>query len=173
MSLIKGVYIIECVSRKDCKESNVLHELLKMIKPKKVKCCVAKTKNEFFNKLNKNNHQVIHISCHGNTDFNESWIAMPKGNVHSEDFLREDRLNKRNVVITGCFLGRKNFADNFLNRTHAESLIAPQREISFQDSALWCVNFYHRLLTRRFSFNGSYKYMDEMFRIAGAMKKYP
>lgn len=176
MALRKGVSIFECVPKRDDKEEGVmLYELLNMIIPrKKIKLCYVNTKNDFFEKLNKNKSKIIHISCHGNTDFQKTWIATPKGGkIFPKDFYDDDGLKGRNVVMTGCFLGRKDFAYEFLKGTKAKSLIAPQRITYFQDSALWCVNFYHHLLTGRFSFNGSYKYMDKMFRIAGVMKKYP
>ncbi len=173
MPLKKGVYIIECVPQKDdMREGAVLYEFLNMVIPNRIEYDDVKNKNDFFDKLNTNKSKVVHISCHGNTDDKGNFcMVMPKGNILPEEFLENDRLKGRNVVITGCFLGRKDFADEFLQRTQAESLIAPMNIINFEDSALWCVNFYHHLLTRsNFSFVRSYNYMSKNFYVPGAMK---
>ncbi len=173
MPLKKGVYIIECVPQKDdMREGALLYEFLNMVIPNRIEYDDVKSKIDFFDKLITNNSKVVHISCHGNMDYNEEfYMAMPKGNIYPDEFYESDRLKGRNVVITGCFLGRKDFADEFLERTQADSLIAPMNEIDFHDSAMWCVNFYYHLFTRSsFSCSRSYDYMSKNFYVPGAMQ---
>ena len=169
--LKNGVYIIECVPKKDeIKEGAMLFEFLRMAIPDRVELKHIKGKNDFFNELNANNSKIIHISCHGNIDDEGNFcMVMPKGNIFPNEFYESDHLKGRNVVITGCFLGRKDFADEFLERTHAESLIAPMKELDFLDSAMWCVNFYYLLLTKGYTFAKGFTYMKENFYVKGAM----
>ncbi len=169
----KGVYIIECIPKKDdMKEGAVLYEFLKMVIPNKIKYAYVKSKTDFFDELNTNNSKVVHISCHGNIDCNEDfYMAMPKGKIYPDEFYNDDGLKGRNVVLTGCLLGRRDFAMKFLEETHAESIIAPMNEIYFHDSAMWCVNFYHHLVTRSsFSCSRSYNFMSKSFHVPGAMQ---
>jgi len=173
MSLKKGVYILECVPKKDeMRECAVLYEFLNMVIPNKIEYSDVKSKTDFFEKLNTNNSKVVHISCHGNTDQDKDfYMEMPKGKIYPDEFYTDDGLKGRNVVLTGCLLGRADFAKEFLEKTHAESLIAPMNEIYFHDSAMWCVNFYHHLSTRSsFSCGKSYDYMYEKFYVPGGMK---
>lgn len=171
--LKNGVYVIECVPQKDdMREGAVLYEFLNMLIPNKIEYTDAKSKSDFFNNLDTNNSKVVHISCHGDMDCkNKFYMAMPRGIIYPHEFDESSGLRGRNVVITGCLLGRNNFANEFLERTQAKSLIAPMNIINFEDSALWCVNFYHHLITRsNFSFVKSFNYMSKYFDIPGAMK---
>lgn len=178
MSLKKGVYIIECVPQKeDKREGKLIYEFLNMFPKikKKIEFCQVKGKTDFFDTLYENNSKVVHISCHGDTDNKGNfYMIMPKGEIYPSEFYENNGLKGRNVVITGCLLGHADFAKEFLKTTQAESLIAPKNDITFPDSAMWCVNFYYHLLTRNsFSFRKSYNYMDEKFYILGAMKIWP
>lgn len=173
MALKKGVFIIECVPQKDKqREGALLYEFLNMVIPDKLECYQVKGKNDFLETLYANNSKIVHISCHGNTDNDGNFhMMMPKGNFYPEEFYENDGLKGRDVIITGCLLGRAGFAKKFLEETEAKSLIAPMNDINFEDSAMWCVNFYHHLLTRSsFSCKRSYDYMSKNFYIPGAMQ---
>lgn len=173
MTLKKGVYILECVPQKDdLREGVLLYEFLNMVIPNKIKIHQVKSKNDFIDILHLNNSKIVHISCHGNIDKEGNfYMMMPKGNFFPEELFEDDGLKGRNVVLTGCSLGRAGFAKQFLEETQAESLIAPMNDIEFADSAMWCVNFYYHLLSRNsFSLDRSYNYMSEKFYIPGAMK---
>lgn len=64
MRLKKGVYIIECVPQKDdMREGALLYEFLNMVIPNRIEYANVKSKTDFFEKLNSNNSEVIHISC--------------------------------------------------------------------------------------------------------------
>lgn len=173
MSLKKGVYIIECVSKKEnLREGELLYQFLKMVIPDKVEFYQIQGKNDFIETLSMNNSKVIHISCHGDSDDDGNYfMKMPKGKFYPVEFYENDGLKGRNVLMTGCSLGHADFAKKFLEETQAESYIAPMNDINFEASAMWCVNFYYHLLTRSsFSFAKSYNYMDKYFYVPGAMK---
>lgn len=172
MPLKNGVYIIECVPKKDdIKEGAMLFEFLKIAIPDRVELMHIKSKYNFFDKLNKNNSKIVHISCHGGTDNEGNFcMVMPKGYISPDEFYESDHLRGRNVVITGCSLGRKDFADDFLERTKAESFIAPMNDITPLDSAMWCVNFYYLLLTKNYTFGKGFDYMKDNFYVKGAMQ---
>lgn len=171
MILKDGVYVLECVPKKEgMKEGIMLFEFLKMEIPEKVELKFVKGKNHFFDTLNKNNFKIVHISCHGKYHNGSFCMQMPKGYIHTDEFYENDRLNGRNVVITGCSLGKKDFAEEFLKRTGAESLIAPMDDIEFLDSAIWCLNFYYILLKKDYTFCKAFDYMKEKFYIKGTMQ---
>lgn len=171
MTLKDGVYILECIPKKErMKEGTILFEFLKMEIPEKVELKFIKGKNHFFDELNKNNFKIVHMSCHGKS-YDESFcLQMPKGLIYPDQFYENDHLKGRAVVITGCSLGRRDFAEEFLERTEAELLIAPMNDIGFLDSAMWCVNFYYILLKKGYSFGNAFDYMKENFYIKGAMQ---
>ena len=171
MTLKDGVYILECIPKKEgMKEGVILFELLKMEIPEKAELKFIKGKNHFFDELNKNNFKTVHISCHGKYYDGNFCLQMPKGHIYPDQFYENDHLKGRYVVITGCSLGRKEFAEEFLERTEAESLIAPMNDIGFLDSAMWCVNFYYILLKKGYGFGNAFDYMKENFYIKGAMQ---
>ncbi len=148
----------------------MLFEFLRMAIPGRVELKHIKGKYDFFDTLNENNSKIVHISCHGDIDNKGNFcMVMPKGYISPEEFYESDHLRGRNVVITGCLLGRKDFADEFLERTHVESLIAPMNSIGILDSAMWCVNFYYLLLTKGYTFDKGFDYMKEKFYVKGAM----
>lgn len=171
MTLKEGVYMLECIPKKEgMKEGLILSEFLKMEISEKVELKFIKSKNHFFNILNKNNFKIIHISCHGKYHDGNFCMQMPKGHIYPYEFYENDHLKGRNVVITGCSLGRKDFAKEFLDKTDAESLIAPMNDIGFLDSAMWCINFYYILLKKDYTFGNAFDYMKENFYIKGAMQ---
>lgn len=171
MTFKNGVYILECIPKKEgMKEGIILFEFLRMEIPEKVDLKFIESKNHFFDELNKNNFRIVHISCHGKYNDRNFCLQMPKGQIYPEEFYENDHLKGRNVVITGCSLGRKNFAKAFLERTEAESLIAPMNNIEFLDSAMWAINFYYILLKKDYSFGKAFDYMRENFYVKGAMQ---
>jgi hypothetical protein len=171
MTLKGGVYILECIPKKEgMKEGIMLFEFLKMEIPEKVELKFIKSKNHFFDELNKNNFGTVHISCHGKYYDENFCLQTSNGYIYPEEFCGDDHLKGRNVVITGCSLGRKSFAGEFLERTGAESLIAPMNDIDFLDSAMWCVNFYYIILKKDYTFGNAFDYMKENFYVKGAMQ---
>jgi hypothetical protein len=171
MTLKNGVYILECIPKKEfMKEGLILFEFLKMEIPERVELRFIKGKNHFFDELNKNNFKIVHISCHGKYDDKNFCLQMPKGYICPDQFYQNDHLKGRDVVITGCSIGRKDFAEEFLERTEARSLIAPMNDIEFIDSAMWCINFYYVLLKKGYTFGNAFDYMKENFYVKGAMQ---
>ena len=173
MVLKKGIYILECISKnEDIGEGKMLYEFLHIIMPDRVEFKHINGVDDFFNKLNDNHSNIVHISCHGNQhEDGRFYIPTPDGNgITPESFHERDRLNGRDVIMTGCFLGRKGFADEFLEKTNAKSLIAPVKIIDSFDVAMWCVNFYHHLIEKNYSFSESYDYMKNRFYVPGAMQ---
>lgn len=176
MPLKNSIYILECIpKRESLGEGAMLNEFLKIIMPDRVEFKPIKGTDDFFDKLNKNNSKIVHISCHGNQhEDGDFYIATPDGGgILPESFYESDHLKGRCIVITGCFLGRKGFADEFLKRTQAKSLIAPVKIIESIDVAMWCTNFYYHLLTKNLSFSECYDYMKQKFYVPGALQISP
>ncbi len=171
MTLKNGVYILECIPKKEMmKEGLILFEFLKMEIPKKVELKFIKGKNHFFDELNKNNFKIVHISCHGKYDDGNFCLQLPNGYIYPDQFYDNDHLKGRDVVITGCSLGRKDFAKEFLEKTEANSLVSPMNDIEFLDSAMWCINFYYVLLKKDYPFDKAFDYMKENFYVKGGMQ---
>ncbi|MCX9088131.1 MAG: hypothetical protein OIN90_11290 [Candidatus Methanoperedens sp.] len=161
-----GVYIIECVpEEKEKREGIILYEFLRMILPRdRIDFSPVRNFNGFRNAVVNNNYNVIHISCEGVEDEGELCIHLPVGKpVHSDEFCETSHLKGRYMVITGCELGRGEFAKKLKERTHAKTIIAPKKTIPFEDSAMWCVNFYYYHLLTGKSFAESYDYMNKKF----------
>ncbi len=172
MSLKNSIYILECIPKNESSgEGTMLNEFLKIIlQPNKFNLEHIKGKYDFFDKLNKNNSKIVHISCHGYWDKKGICIKVPRGGeIKPESFRLDDKLKGRNIIITGCDLGKEKFARKLLERTEANPLIAPLGVVDSFDVAMWCVNFYYRLLNKNLHFNKCYNYMKKNFRISGAM----
>lgn len=162
-----GVSIIECVPKEiDKREGALLFEFLRMILPKdRIDFYEVRNFNGFRCAVVNNNYQVVHISCEGVEDEGELCIHLPIGKpVHVDEFCKTSNLKGRDVVITGCELGSEDFGKEFKERTQAKTVIAPKIVIPFEDSAMWCVNFYYYHLLTGKSFAESYDYMDEKFQ---------
>lgn len=173
MALKKGIYILECIPKEEgIGNGKMLYEFLQIIMPDRVDFQNIYGAYDFFDKLNENHSNIVHISCHGNQDEDGIfYIPTPDGQgIIPESFNERDGLKGRDVVITGCSLGRKGFAEGFLKETNVNSLIAPVKIIDAFDVAMWCVNFYHHLIDKNHSFVESYEYMKDRFYVPGAMK---
>lgn len=176
MPLKSGVYILECIPKKEkLGEGAMLKGLLEIALPKGyVDLTYIQTIYDFFDELKENKSKIVHISCHGNKDSDKNfYISLPNGDIVLADFEEHDRLKGRGVIITGCLLGRAGFANEFLERTKASSLIAPMNIIESFDVAIWCAMFYHHLFAKSYNFRDSYDYMRNNFFIQGAMQLWP
>lgn len=175
MPLKNGVYILECIPKKEkLGEGEMLKNFLEIALPNDyVELKYIKGKDDFFTELNKNNSKIVHISCHGDEkDDGKFYIGgmADDQDICSDEFLENDRLRGRGVIITGCKLGRAGFAREFLERTTANSIIAPMKDIESFDVAIWSAIFYHHLFKISKDFRKSYDYMGENFKLQGAMK---
>lgn len=176
MALKNGVYILECIPKKErLGEGAMLNEFLKIALPEDyVELKNVKSRDDFFDKL-KNNSKIVHISCHGyeGDDGKFYFGGFPDEQVIcSDEFYESDYLKRRGVIMTGCKLGRAGFAKEFLEKTRANSLIAPMKEIDSFDVAMWCAIFYHHVFAHSRSFVDSYDYMYENFPVKGSIKMY-
>lgn len=173
MPLKNGVYILECIPKNEkLGEGAMLEKLLEIAIPNYVELKYIKGKKHFFAELNKNNSKIVHISCHGYENDGKFYIGgKAEGNdICSDEFFENDRLKGRGIIITGCKLGRAGFAKEFMERTQANHLIAPMKDIESFDVAIWSAIFYHHLFTESKDFVKSYDYMDENFKFQGVMK---
>lgn len=95
MPLKSGVFILECIPKKDnLGEGAMLKELLKIAIPEdNVEMKYIQTIDDFFDELKKNKSKIVHISCHGNKDSDKNfYISLPKGDIVPSDFYENDRL---------------------------------------------------------------------------------
>jgi hypothetical protein len=169
-----GVLIIESVPKKqDLREGRILKEFLKMIIGKeRVHLERVKGKKEFFRVISDYNFKYIHISTHGYDDAEVPYFSLPYGNVYPIDFPINSLKNK-SVVFSGCYLGKKSFCDELYERTGFKEIIAPQREISFEDSVAFFVLLYYFIFKEKKTLKQAYKQTMKRFKVKGALKHYP
>ncbi len=75
--------------------------------------------------------------------------------------MKPSRLQECVVTVSACELGKKSFADPFIEQTGASRVIAPQREVLFIDSAFWFLNFYYFALHHEFRPGDAFNRTDD------------
>ncbi len=152
----KGVLLIETIPKSEkLKETESLFHLLNMTNfpPKLKEIKVNKNKEEFIELFtrNKSKRRYIHISSHGNE--NGFFI---NGNIPVivDDF--KDYNKKNGDILDGAMEGRfltisacGSISNEFLKNLHEllkfEAVISPMNEVSFDESAIFFINFYFNL----------------------------
>lgn len=177
MALKKGVFILEGVPQYENKdEGNLLYEFLRMMIPEKIDLWYdLRSYDDIFSTIATNYHKFLHISTHGGVDKDDKvFLQFPRNmKIYSEDLVDIKGLNSRHVLITACEAGHSSFIEELYDNTKVESVIAPQNEIIFEDSAMWCINYYYQLFRNDLDVNKTFRYMQRKFYIQGAFTKYP
>ncbi len=171
MAFKKDLLLLECIPKEDkMEEGIVIREFLKLAFPKKVKFKRIKTKDDFFKAIKRNTCKYIHISCHGYGDVDGYYIKLPKGKVYPSELDRSSNLYDRHCFISGCSLGKKAFADNFMKATDSEDVIAPLKDVYFIDAAAFWINFYYNLFFLGKGVDKSFDISKQQIEKSGAMQ---
>ena len=170
----KEVLFLECVPKgSEKKEGQAIKRFAELME-KNIEVIEIKKAEDFFKSLENNNHDYIHISCHGYEDDSngQQYIGLPYGSIHPQDFKGKKGLKDRFIFLSGCSLGKENFVDPFWKITQPKMLIAPQRDIEFIDAAaFWIVLYYNRFYQKE-TLNKSFKIAKKMINNRGAMERY-
>jgi hypothetical protein len=147
----KKMLIIEAIPKNNkLNEGIILKEFLKMIfadTPEVIDFKRISSKSQLINYL-KNKHNLeefdyVHFSAHGSKE--DYSLHLPKGMMHFSDF-EDEVFSRKTVTLSSCELGFKDFAASFCYYTDARYLIAPVNQVSFDDAAVFYINFYHQAL---------------------------
>ncbi len=167
--------ILECMSNEETRnEGRVVYNYLNMFHDLPVEPRLKRvlTKKSFLQTLEYSNENFIHVSTHGSREKESYYIDLPNGEVYPEDFEDFDFSNVQ-IIFTGCLLGRGDFAGRVSYITKAKYLIAPFNNISFVNSATFCILFYYHLFTRNsLSFSRSYTWVAKRLPVKGALRLY-
>jgi len=147
------LFIMECIPRSDeYEEGEVLFKFLEMTDPKDIAIKEFTSKTAFVNylrrKRNLEGFNFFHLSGHGDPD--GPALEMPQGSVHPEDF-PESCFEKKFVTFSACGLSRDDFISAFMEVTGAKAVIAPRKDVKFDDAAIWYLTYYYLMLHHRFS----------------------
>ncbi len=147
------LFIMECIPRVDeYEEGEVLYRFLEMTDPKDIAMKGFSSKKQFTNYLRRSRNtegfNFIHLSGHGDAD--RPALEMPYGYVGPEDF-PDSCFEKKYVTFSACGLSRDDFVSPFMEVTGARAVIAPRKNVQFDDAAIWYLTYYYLMLHHRFS----------------------
>jgi hypothetical protein len=147
------LFIMECIPRSDeYEEGEVLFRFLEMTDPKDIAIKEFMSKTAFINYLHRKRNlegfNFVHISGHGDSD--RPALEMPYGYVHPEDF-PDSCFEKKFVTFSACGLSREDFISPFMEATGARAVIAPRKNVQFDDAAIWYLTYYYLMLHHRFT----------------------
>lgn len=158
------LFILECIPKsEEYEEGEVLYRFLSMTDPKDIALREMTTKSEFLSYLrrrrNLDGFNFIHLSGHG--DRKHCAFELPKGVVHPDEFPRACFENKR-VTLSSCGLSRDEFVSPFMDVTGAKTVIAPRKDVGFDDASIWFLTFYYLMLHHRFTPVGAFDRANDM-----------
>mgnify|MGYP001049738793 FL=1 len=152
------LFILECIPKSDLyKEGEVLFNFLEMTDPKDIAIKDFSTKTAFLGYLrrrrNLEGYDFIHLSGHG--DPRHCAFELPFGYVRPDEFPRSCFEGKR-LALSACGLSRKDFVEPFMETTGARSVVAPRKDVRFDDAAIWYLTYYYLMLHHRFTPTGAF-----------------
>ena len=158
------LFILECIPKSDeYEEGEVLYRFLNMTDPKDIALREITTKREFINYLRRRRSlegfNFIHMSGHGDSD--NLALDLPKGSVFADEFPSSCFEGKR-VTLSACGLSREEFMTPFLDITGAKAVIAPRKDVRFDDASIWFLTFYYLMLHHRFTPAGAFDRVNDM-----------
>ena len=147
------LFIIECIPRSDeFEEGEVLYRFLEMTDPKEIAKKEFTSKTAFINYIRRNRNlegfNFVHLSGHGDSE--RPALPMPHGYVRPEDF-PDSCFEKKFVTFSACGLSRDDFISPFMEITGAKAVIAPRKDVRFDDAAIWYLTYYYLVLHHRFT----------------------
>ncbi|MCU0859977.1 MAG: hypothetical protein MUE55_05280 [Thermoplasmata archaeon] len=157
------VFIMECIPKSDeYREGDVLFKFLEMTDPKDIAVKDFSTKSEFLGHLrrkrNLDGFNFIHLSGHG--DPKRCAFELPLGLVAPDEFPPKC-FEGRRVALSACGLSRREFIEPFMEATGAKAVIAPRKDVRFDDAAIWYLNYYYLMLHHRFTSMGAFDRVND------------
>lgn len=157
------LFILECIPKSDMyKEGEVLFGFLEMTDPKDIAIKEFTTKTGFLNylrrKRNLEGFNFIHLSGHGAPD--RCAFELPFGYVGPEEF-PDSCFERKRVALSACGMSRRDFIEPFMETTGAKSVIAPRKDVQFDDAAIWYLSYYYLMLHHRFTSMGAFDRVNE------------
>ena len=137
--------ILECVAKTEGKpEGELLSKLMRILE---IRSNLKRIygKESLLKELENAEEPYIHISAHG--DYSHrigTYIKTPRGKVSVKD-IEECDIQTDLVVLTACKVGRADMARAFWD-AECRYFIAPLHDLYWEDSAVFSVMFYRRLL---------------------------
>lgn len=157
------LFILECIPKSDVyKEGEVLFGFLEMTDPKDIAIKGFATKTAFLGYLrrrrNLEGYNFIHLSGHG--DPRHCAFELPFGYVRPEEFPSSCFEGKR-LALSACGLSRRDFIEPFMERTGAKSVVAPRKDVRFDDASIWYLTYYYLMLHHRFTPGGAFDRVND------------
>jgi len=160
----KRVLVLECVPKRDkMDEGIILYKFMSMTNMDLVGTIRVTHKRDLLNIMcNKSvmrQFGFVHISAHGNEDADgEPILELPNGYLYSLEF-PANCFKGKTVTFSACRLCRSSFIDTFMDQTGARYVVGPKKDVSFDDSAVWFINFYYLTLSH------GYRPFDACYRV--------
>lgn len=181
---MRTLLIAEAVPLRERKmEGVVLGEFIRMFKENFNEDYFFECKSHFLDYLDKyvinpqynklyGRYKFIHFSGHGRYYKRKGAIfSFPKGDLKFDE-LPQDCFKGMVVTFSACELGNRAAMKHFIGRTKAKCVIAPSNSPYFEDSALWFVNFYYRILKQRLTPHEGYQIIKSMLDIKADFQIY-
>lgn len=153
----RRVLVIECTpKRHDRDEGSILFEFLKMTNPNLIgKTHRIRNKSELLKYLADGKvmreFDFVHLSAHGAFNiYGEPIFLLPNGYLLPTEF-PDSCFRSKVVTLSVCSLCRKEFIEPLMNLTKAEYVIGPQRDVLFDDAAMWFSYFYYLVIGHRYT----------------------
>jgi hypothetical protein len=158
------LFIMECIPRSDeYEEGEVLFRFLEMTDPKDIAIKEFTSRTAFINYLRRTRSlegfNFVHISGHGAPDWPA--LEMPHGYVRPEDF-PDSCFEKKFVTFSACGLSRDAFISPFMEETGARAVVAPRKDVRFDDAAIWYLTYYYLMLHHRFTPSKAFDRVNDM-----------
>lgn len=152
------LFILECVPKSHAREEGeVLFRFLEMTDPKDIAIKEFTAKAGFLGYLRRRRNlegfDFIHLSGHGAPD--RCAFELPSGYVSPEEF-PDSCFEGRRVALSSCGMSRRDFIEPFMDTTGAKAVIAPRKDVGFDDAAIWYLNYYYLMLHHRFTSAGAF-----------------
>jgi hypothetical protein len=96
----------------------------------------------FLKEFGDSKHRYLHMSCHGN----DGGFQLTTDYIPAEELaeLVAPHVAKRRVFLSSCLAAESTFADVLLKKQRqCYSVVAPVKEIYFDDAAIFRTSFYH------------------------------
>lgn len=158
------LFIMECIPKSDeYEEGEILFKFLEMTDPKCIAVKEFTAKNEFLRylrrKRNLEGFNFVHLSGHGDT--RRGAFELPFGWASPEEF-PESCFEGKRVALSACGLSKRDFVEPFMDRTGAKAVIAPRKDVRFDDAAIWYLTYYYLMLHHRFTSLGAFERVNDM-----------
>lgn len=156
-----SVFIIESNEWKDEEENRreglILSEMLSLSqKPSEYRYIrTIKELTSVLEQFKKSQFRYLHIACHGYSE----GFAFTLDDIPFDEFINivSPSLNYRRLFISACSCVNKTLSIPILTNTNCYSVIGPERDIVFSDSAIIWAAFYSLMFKRNRESMGSVK----------------